>query len=248
MQNLYPRDREIRYMKIIDFYWMAKNRFNSEEHYIKFQQFQAEWILDRLNLKETLKGKKVVDLACGNGGYTVELSKYADMVYALDLHISRNFSESNIITIEGDALDIPLEDNSIDFVFCSSLIEHVTDQNRLVSEINRILVTDGICYLSTIPWYCPLAGHQFKPFHLFGEKLAIKLSKIFNGVDAESYKTAYGDWGLYPITLRKIKKLARRNSLKILNMTTRWLPINIAKIPYLNEILAGHVEFMLQKI
>ncbi|GAH81455.1 unnamed protein product, partial [marine sediment metagenome] len=162
--------------------------------------------------------------------------------------ISRNFNKSNIIPIESDALNIPLEDNSIDFVFCSSLIEHVTDQNRLISEINRVLVPDGICYLSTIPWYCPLAGHQFKPFHLLGEKLAIKLSKIFYGVEAENFKTAFGDWGLYPITIREIKKLARMNKLKILDLTSRWLPVNIAKIPYLNEIFAGHVEFLLQKI
>jgi len=233
-------------MKIIDFYWVSKNRFNSEKHYLKFQQFQAEWILDRLNLKETLRGKKVLDLACGNGGYTFELSKYADLVYALDLHISRNFNKSNIIPIEADALDIPIEDNSIDFVFCSSLIEHVTDQNRLVSEINRILVPDGICYLSTIPWYCPLAGHGFKPFHLLGYRLAVKLSKIFYGKDEEKLKTAWCDWGLYPITLKEIKKLARKNNLKILNMTSRWIPLNIAKIPYLNEVFAGHVEFILQ--
>jgi len=234
-------------MKIIDFYWVSRNRFNSEEHYLKFQQFQAEWILERLKLKDTLRGIEVLDLACGNGGYTFELSKYADLVYALDLHISRNFNKSNIIPIQADALNIPLKDNSVDFVFCSSLIEHVTDQNRLVSEIKRILEPSGICYLSTIPWYCPLAGHQFKPFHLLGERLAIKLSKIFYGIDKENFKTAFGDWGLYPITLREIKNLAKRNNLKILDMTSRWLPVNIAKIPYLNEFFAGHVEFLLQK-
>ncbi len=227
---------------------ISKNRVNSKENYLKFQQFQADWILDRLNLKETLRGKNVLDLACAYGGYSFELSKYADLVYALDLNIPKNIKKDNIITIQADALDIPLENSSIDFVFCSSLIEHVTDQNRLVSEINRVLVPDGICYLSTIPWYCPLAGHGFKPFHLFGYRLAVKLSKVFYGIEKE--KTAWGawgDWGLYPITIRKIKKLASENNLKILDMTSRWLPVNLAKIPYLNEVFAGHVEFLLQK-
>lgn len=234
-------------MKIIDFYCVSRNRFNSEEHYLKFQQFQAEWILERLKLKDTLRGIEVLDLACGNGGYTFELSKYVDLVYAVDLHISRNFNKSNIIQIQADALNIPLKDNSVGFVFCSSLIEHVTDQNRLVSEIKRILEPSGICYLSTIPWYCPLAGHGFKPFHLLGYRLAVKLSKIFYGKDADNFKTDWGDWGLYPITLGEIKKLAKRNNLKILDMKSRWLPVNIAKVPYLNEIFAGHVEFLLQK-
>lgn len=235
-------------MKIFHFIRLFRNRYRLEGNVLKLQQFQAKWILDRLSLKNMLKEMEILDLACGQGGYAFELAKYAKLVYALDLNILRNLKKSNILPIQADALNIPLQDNSIDFIFCSSLIEHIPDQNRLVSEIRRILKPDGICYLSTIPWYCPLAGHGFKPFHLLGYRLAVKLSKIFYGKNAENSKTSFNDWGLYPITLREIKKLVRRNNLKILGMTSRWIPVNIAKVPYLNEIFAGHVEFILQKI
>lgn len=138
---------------------------------------------------------EVLNLGCGNGGYTKELAKHAKVVYALDLHIPKTIKKENIVCIQGDALDIPLKSNSVDFIFCSSLIEHVSDQNKLVSEIKRVLKRNGICYLSTIPWYCPLAGHHFKPFHLLGEKLTIKFSKIVYSVEAENFETYFGDWG-----------------------------------------------------
>ena len=235
-------------MKIIKFIKLAKNRFNSKDDYVKFQQFQASWIINNLVNKITLADKVVLDLGCGTGGYSIELSKKVKKVYALDLNIPESFpKKENIIPIKGDALNLPFKDNLIDFIFCSSLIEHISDQNKLIFEIYRVLKLRQFCYLSFPPFYSPVGGHQFKPFHLLGEKNAIILSRMFKSVEAKDYATSFGNWGLYPTTISKIKKLAKRANFRIVDIRPRFLPVNIAKIPLLGEFLTWHVEFLLQK-
>ncbi|MBA7527406.1 hypothetical protein ES705_19582 [subsurface metagenome] len=235
-------------VKWLQFLKLVRSMSNSEEDYVKFQQFQAEWVFNRLKLENKLGIEKVLDLGCGLGGYTKELSKYARVVYALDLHVTQKYFRSeNVIPIQGDALNIPLKGNSVDFIFCSSLIEHIQDQNKLVSEIKRVLKPDGICYLSFPPFYSPVGGHQFKPFHLLGEKNAIILSRIFKGIKAKDYATYFGDFVLNPTTISKIKRLVKRSNFRIVDMRTRFSPINVAKIPILGEFLTWHVEFVLRK-
>lgn len=49
----------------------------------------------------------------------------------------------------GDALNIPLKDNMIDSVFSSQVLEHVTNPQKMIDEIYRILKPKGICILTT---------------------------------------------------------------------------------------------------
>ncbi len=51
--------------------------------------------------------------------------------------------------IIGDALDIPLKNNSVDSVFSSQVMEHVTNPQKMVDEIYRVLKKDGICITTT---------------------------------------------------------------------------------------------------
>jgi ubiquinone/menaquinone biosynthesis C-methylase UbiE len=135
----------------------------------------------------------------------------------------------------------------MDIIFCSSLIEHVADQDFLLSEISRVLKNHGICYLSFPPFYSPVGGHQFKPFHLLGERWSIYLARVFKRWDASDYQNSYGNFGLYPTTIQKVRQMTEEYQLKVIATDTKFSPINFAKIPLLNEFLTWHVEFILQK-
>ncbi len=234
-------------IRILDFIKLARNRLNSVESYTKFQRYQAQWIIEGLIEKVDLSGL-VLDLGCGIGGYSSELEKRAKKVYALDLDIYSNFPKrNNIIPIFGNALYLPFKDNSLDFIFCSSLIEHVPEPEILLSEINRVLKEDKYLYLSFPPFYTPVGGHQFKPFHLLGETAAIFLTKLVKQIDVTDFKSSYGNIGLFPTTISKVKRLSKTANFKIIDITTRFFPINVAKIPVFKEILTWHVEFLLKK-
>jgi ubiquinone/menaquinone biosynthesis C-methylase UbiE len=45
--------------------------------------------------------------------------------------------------IPGDILDIPLDDDSIDVVFCFETIEHIEDQHQVLRELKRVTRPGG---------------------------------------------------------------------------------------------------------
>ncbi len=235
--------------EFFQFYKLTKKRLYSEEDYLDFQRYQAKIIIEKFKNKNiNLKNKKVLDIGCGLGGYSVELINNRARVISVDINepkLMKNISKTNFIKC--DAIQLCFPDNYFDFIFCSSLIEHIKEPKKLISEIHRVLSKDGLCYLVFPPFYSPVGGHQFKPFHLFGEKAAIKLSRMFKKIDSNSYSNSFGNWGLYPITIREIKNLLIQKNFKIMSISTRFSPINFAKMPVLNELLTWSAEFMVKK-
>lgn len=51
--------------------------------------------------------------------------------------------ESPIADMHFDLHDIPLKDNSFDVVFCNHVLEHVTDANRCIEELYRVMKPGG---------------------------------------------------------------------------------------------------------
>ena len=51
--------------------------------------------------------------------------------------------------IIGDALNIPVKNETFESVFSSQVLEHVPDPKKMVDEIHRVLKKNGICILTT---------------------------------------------------------------------------------------------------
>ena len=230
-----------------NFYRLAKGRGKSNSDYVKFENFQAHLVLRKLKSKGVaFNGKSVLDIGCGRGGYSMEFLKEGADVTSLDI-TRENFQDIHGVKfVMADASKLPFKSLSFDMVFCSSIIEHLKEPKKLLVEIKRVLKKDGICYLSFPPFWSPVGAHQFKPFHYFGEKMAIRLARKFYKVRSySSYDDEYGK--LYMMTISKAKRLIRESGLRIISISTRHFPINVAKAPLLNEFLTWHVEFLLQR-
>src|SRR5215210_2993115 len=88
------------------------------------------WAWERrraLLLGDLRPGERVLDLGCGAGRF----------VAGADLR-----------AVADDGA-IPLEDQSVDLVWCSEVLEHVPDTAGLLSEIRRVLRTGGRLLLTT---------------------------------------------------------------------------------------------------
>lgn len=230
----------------LTFYKLAKSRRKSNSNYIKFENFQAVIVVKSLKNKGIhFNGKSVLDIGGGRGGYSLEFFNRGANVTSLDI-TKENFQDiQGVKFILADAMNLPFKTESFDFVFCSSLIEHVKNPGILVKEIKRVLKKTGYCYLSFPPFWSPVGAHQFKPFHYLGEKIAIKLSRKLYGVRSYRYNDKYGK--LYKRTIKEVKKLILENELKIRSISTRMLPISFAKVPFFNDFITWHVEFLMQK-
>jgi len=242
---------------------LARNRLRSEDDYRNFQSYQANLIIKYYLEKYaiTLSGKVVLDLGSGLGGYSREMIGMGAKVISLDLiQMPLKWGRGHLPLV-ANALCIPICDESIDFVFCASLIEHINDPLKLVMEIKRILKSRGYCYLSFPPFYFIRGGHQFSPFHYLGERWALRLSRLFRKAPPDwvikvyapsfspsSFADTYRDWGLFKLTIAKATRIISRSNLEIVDISPRYLSINTARWPLLGEFLTWHVQFLLRKI
>jgi SAM-dependent methyltransferase len=238
---------------------LARIRLRSEAHYQAFQHYQGQWVIEGLIYHGCeLSDHWILDLGCGYGGYSLALKEAGARVVALDLFLSASFLKEGVMWLRGDALCLPFLSGSFDGVFCASLIEHVPDPLKLLHEIRRVLRKRGWAYVSFPPFYSPRGGHQFSPFHYFGERIALALirrrrwwgesswvPKRFP-VSPSSFAHAFGDYGLFPLTIRRARELINEVGFQIIHQGVRFMPLNFSRLPLLGEILTWHVEFILR--
>lgn len=246
----------------LELYRLARKRLDSEADYKNFQRFQGALIFEYLaKFQVTVRDQVVLDLGSGIGGYSSLMREKEAVVISLDLVMPTSRSLGlRELRVVGDALRIPILDTSIDFVFCASLIEHVSDPSLLLREIERVLKPGGYCYLSFPPYYSIRGGHEFSPFHLLGEQAALHISKLLKRRSPEwsakiyspeiyptSFKHLYRHWGLYKMTISKARKLISSCKFSVIDCSTRYIPVNTAKWAVIGEFLTWHVQFLLKK-
>jgi SAM-dependent methyltransferase len=97
---------------------------------------------------------RVLDLGCGDGKTTMEICAEvgATSVAGVERHdASRAAARERGIDAVAADLDLPLPfaDGAFDVVFSNQVIEHLSDTDRFVSEIFRVLAADGLAVVST---------------------------------------------------------------------------------------------------
>lgn len=100
-----------------------------------------------------VKGKRVLDIACGEGYGAAALQKAgAASVIGVDiseeacLHAQEKYG---IETRPGSAEQIPLVDKSVDLIVSFETIEHVSNPLRFLDECARVLAPEGRLLIST---------------------------------------------------------------------------------------------------
>jgi ubiquinone/menaquinone biosynthesis C-methylase UbiE len=99
-------------------------------------------------------GDRVLDLGCGDGRFTAELTRIGGKPIGADVaqaaldrartgHPGLDF---RLVPFDGP---LPFDDVSFDVVWCSEVIEHVADTARWLSEVRRVLVPRGRLLLTT---------------------------------------------------------------------------------------------------
>ena len=121
-------------------------------------------------------GKRVLDVACGEGYGSALLAGVASAVTGIDIdasavaHARAAYAAlANVRFEEGSAASLPLPDGSVDAVVSFETIEHLprADQPRMMGEIARVLAADGVLVMSAPnPVEYSAARSYRNPFHL----------------------------------------------------------------------------------
>ena len=153
----------------------------AHEHWHRYA-FARRWV----------DGKRVLDVACGEGYGSALLSQAAAQVVGVDIaeeavaHARAAYaSRPNLRFEHGSATALPLPDASVDVVVSFETIEHLAgpDQPRMLAEIARVLTADGVLVLSAPNpvEYSQATGYR-NPFHLHEperEELDALLAPLF---------------------------------------------------------------------
>ncbi len=125
---------------------------------------------------EIVKGKKVLDAACGSGYGTALMATAAESVVGIDISAetiayaqSKYAEPKNASYVEASIAELPFKDHSFDVIVSFETIEHVTEelQDSFLKEIKRCLKEDGMLIMSSPDkrTYTDLTGH-INEFHI----------------------------------------------------------------------------------
>jgi len=102
------------------------------------KKLRLEYIRNRIGLKH----ETILDYGCGNSPY----EKYFNAKRFIKADVQQNKGNNVDIIIENNKLS--LEDDSVDLVLLSDVLEHVLDYQTAIAEIYRVLRPNGILFVS----------------------------------------------------------------------------------------------------
>jgi len=95
-----------------------------------------------------LKGKLVLDAGCGSGRFSEIALKLGASLIAIDYSNAvdaayENLNSENLLIVQGDLANLPIQSQSLDFVFCIGVLQHTKNPDRIVAELLRCLKPGG---------------------------------------------------------------------------------------------------------
>ena len=166
---------------------------------------------------------RCLDLGCGAGIISKELSAHFKSMLAVDLDLP---ALQQAQAEHGDALSftfadggrLPLADESMDVIICAQVYEHTLDQWAMAREIQRVLRPSGVCFFSGPNKLTILEEHYWLPFlSWIPQRMAGQYMKIFGrgsyyDIAPLSYWQLQGLWHSFQIqdyTMRLIGESER---------------------------------------
>lgn len=137
------------------------NKFLWNEHLVRY-----------ISTKSILSGKNVLDVGCGVGyGSHYLATSGSKSVLGIDnsttaiSYAKTHFKSQNLEFREMDITDMKLEYKTFDAVIAFEVIEHLSEQEKFLLEIKRVLKNDGILFISSPNRESNPPGYE-NPFHI----------------------------------------------------------------------------------
>lgn len=160
---------------------------------ISFQQ-HVRWRKDTMKRMNVKQNSKALDVCCGTADWTIAL---ADAVGSKGEVVGLDFSENmlkighkkvkelglnQVKLIHGNAMELPFEDNTFDYVTIGFGLRNVPDYMQVLREMNRVLKPGGmaVCLETSQP---TMIGFK-QLYYLYFRFIMPAFGKVF----AKSYK------------------------------------------------------------
>ncbi len=150
--------------RVHDVFQTISKRYDVMNSVISFQRHKA-WRKDTMRLMNVQKGASALDVCCGTADWTLAMGEaVGENGSAIGLDFSENMLEvgktkvkekkrQNVKLIHGNAMSLPFEDNSFDYVTIGFGLRNVPDYDRVIKEMYRVVKPGGqvVCLETSQP-------------------------------------------------------------------------------------------------
>ncbi len=97
----------------------------------------------------------ILDVGCGNGWVAKEFVKKGCNVISVDIsfentsRIINQIPDENHIALMADSYNLPIKENSVDYIIASEIMEHVIDPKLFIKSLFNVLKKDGKLIITT---------------------------------------------------------------------------------------------------
>ncbi|WP_019242028.1 MULTISPECIES: demethylmenaquinone methyltransferase [Bacillus] len=179
--------------KVHDVFENISTNYDKMNSVISFQQ-HVKWRNETMKIMQVQPGTKALDVCCGTGDWTIALANaVGPKGHVTGLDFSKNMLSvgeekvkklhlNQVELIHGNAMSLPFEDNSFDYVTIGFGLRNVPDYMKTLEEMNRVLKPGGmaVCLETSQP---TLFGFR-QGYYFYFKYIMPLFGKLF----AKSYK------------------------------------------------------------
>ncbi|MBQ0139421.1 MAG: demethylmenaquinone methyltransferase [Kurthia sp.] len=155
-------------------------------------QLHKNWRKDTMERMDIKPGSQALDVCCGTADWSIALSEaVGEKGHVTGLDFSQNMLNvgiektkdiKNIKLVQGNAMELPFEDNSFDYVTIGFGLRNVPDYMQVLREMNRVAKPGAkIVCLDTSHSEIPVYKQLFKFYFKY-------IMPVFGKIFAKSYK------------------------------------------------------------
>jgi len=133
-----------------DGFWHRRIKPKQLETVMKKDRCMVSYENKIKNFADQIKGKKILDVGCGNGNYTAMFAHDDNKVVGVDINDFRQKKFiKNFRFVKYKGKKLPFKNQEFDIVVSFDVVEHVENDVFFIGEIYRVLRKGGDIYLAT---------------------------------------------------------------------------------------------------
>jgi demethylmenaquinone methyltransferase/2-methoxy-6-polyprenyl-1,4-benzoquinol methylase len=179
--------------RVHDVFEKISDSYDKMNSVISFQQ-HIKWRKDTMKRMNVQPGSKALDVCCGTADWTIALADavgpsgkvtgldFSQNMLNVGIEKVKEMGLNQVTLVHGNAMELPFEDNSFDYVTIGFGLRNVPDYLKVLKEMHRVVKPGGIgvCLETSQP---TLIGYR-QLFYFYFRFIMPMFGKLF----AKSYK------------------------------------------------------------
>lgn len=153
-------DRQLSEVKWDEFYDEKLDTGSYNEEYEEYVDQYFQDTLDQINAEKEIRDVTYLEIGCGPFFMGQALASKCRLVIGVDfsaraIDIAKKMMDekeiTNYLLVQGDVLNLPLLDGTVDCIYGGGVIEHFKETQVCVNELYRVLKKGGVSF-NTVPY------------------------------------------------------------------------------------------------